>query len=47
MFDEEAHCFMRHDVMEFAYEDVPYDDASYDDALLNEGFIEWFRGMIW
>lgn len=38
---------MRHDVMEFAYEDVPYDDASYDDALLNEGFIEWFRGMIW
>lgn len=38
---------MRHDVMEFAYEDVPYDDASYDDALLNEGFIQWFRGMIW
>lgn len=38
---------MRHDVMEFAYEDVPYDDASYDDALLNEGLIQWFRGMIW
>lgn len=38
---------MRHDVMEFAYEDVPYDDASYDDALLNEGLIQWYRGMLW
>lgn len=38
---------MRHDVMEFAYEDVPYDDVSYDDALLNEGLIQWYRGMLW